>query len=76
MLNYITAPHVYVWSAALAACSFPYIYEPVELKCSDINQKETKYEFNDVKYIDGSYDTNWPMEIVTQLFNTNSFIVS
>ena len=33
LLNYLTAPNVLVWSAALASCAIPGIYAPVELMC-------------------------------------------
>jgi TAG lipase/steryl ester hydrolase/phospholipase A2/LPA acyltransferase len=31
LLNYLTAPHVVVWSAAVASCSVPGIFDPHSL---------------------------------------------
>ncbi len=31
LLNYLTAPHVCVWSAAVASCAIPGVFEPVPL---------------------------------------------
>jgi hypothetical protein len=35
LLNYLTAPNVLVWSAALASCAIPGVYAPVELMKKD-----------------------------------------
>ena len=35
LLNYLTAPNVLVWSAALASCAIPGVYAPVELLKKD-----------------------------------------
>lgn len=35
LLNYLTAPHVLVWSAALASCAIPGVFAPVELIAKD-----------------------------------------
>jgi hypothetical protein len=31
LLNYLTAPHVCVWSAAVASCAIPGVFKPVPL---------------------------------------------
>jgi TAG lipase/steryl ester hydrolase/phospholipase A2/LPA acyltransferase len=31
LLNYLTAPHVCVWSAAAASCAIPGIFDPITL---------------------------------------------
>jgi hypothetical protein len=43
LLNYLTAPNVLVWSAALASCAIPGIYAPVELLKKDETGKLSPY---------------------------------
>ena len=33
VLNYLTAPHVYVWSAVSCSSAFPLLFAPQDLKC-------------------------------------------
>ena len=35
VLNYLTAPHVYVWSAVACSSAFPLLFEPQELYARD-----------------------------------------
>jgi len=35
LLNYITSPNVIIWTAALASCSLPYVFDPVTLLCKN-----------------------------------------
>ena len=35
VLNYLTAPHVYVWSAVSCSSAFPLLFEPQELYARD-----------------------------------------
>ncbi len=35
LLNYLTSPHVCVWSAACASCAIPGIFDPAELWCKE-----------------------------------------
>ena len=76
LLNYLTAPNVLVWSAALASCAIPGIYAPVELFCLDEDGKERKWLEGDVRWQDGSVQADLPMERLRELFNVNNFIVS
>ena len=76
LLNYLTAPNVLVWSAALASCAIPGIYAPVELMCMDEDGKERKWLEGDVRWQDGSVQADLPMERLRELFNINHFIVS
>ena len=76
LLNYLTAPNVLVWSAALASCAIPGIYAPVELMCMDEDGVERKWLEGDVRWQDGSVQADLPMERLRELFNINHFIVS
>ena len=40
VLNYLTAPHVYVWSAVSCSSAFPLLFAPQELKCRNANGEE------------------------------------
>lgn len=40
LLNYLTAPHVLIWSAACASCALWGLFEPVQLMAKDKNGKK------------------------------------
>eukprot|EP00606_Chrysophyceae_sp_TOSAG23-5_P001038 GSChrysophyteH2.ASY1.ANO1.71.1 assembled CDS len=77
LLNYLTSPHVCVWSAACASCAIPGMYDAAELWC-----KEPSGEYcpeqprQKVGYTDGSIEADLPMQQLAELFNVNHFIVS
>lgn len=31
VLNYLTAPNVVIWSAVMASCALPFMFEPADL---------------------------------------------
>jgi TAG lipase/steryl ester hydrolase/phospholipase A2/LPA acyltransferase len=37
LLNYLTAPHVCVWSAAAASCALPGVFDSISLVVKDSN---------------------------------------
>jgi hypothetical protein len=37
LLNYLTYPNVLIWSAAVASCAIPGVFNPVELFAKDPN---------------------------------------
>ena len=76
LMNYLTAPHVLIWSAALASCAIPYVFEPVELKCKNCKGEVVPYHLSGLKFIDGSVKADLPMQKLAELFNVNAFIVS
>lgn len=76
LLNYLTAPNVLVWSAALASCAIPGVYAPVELLAKDEEGRIHKYLEGQVKWEDGSVQADLPMQRLSELFNINHFIVS
>jgi len=77
VLNYLTAPNVLIWSACLASCAIPYVYEAVELLARNENGDVVLYLDQDpVKWEDGSFSSDLPKERLSELFNVNHFIVS
>ncbi|KAJ1550583.1 hypothetical protein HK096_006119 [Nowakowskiella sp. JEL0078] len=76
LLNYLTAPHVYIWSAVAASCSIPLFFESVEIKCKNEEGEEVKWENTGYRWIDGSVENDLPMARLSELFFVNHFIVS
>ncbi|KAF8079418.1 hypothetical protein N665_1028s0004 [Sinapis alba] len=87
-LNYLTSPHVVIWSAVTASCAFPGLFEAQELMAKDRSGEIVPYHppFNldpeeDTKsstrrWRDGSLEVDLPMMQLKELFNVNHFIVS
>jgi len=76
LLNYLTSPHVLIWSASLASAAVPGIFEPRELMAKDRYGKVVPYFPEGLKWRDGSMQNDLPMTRLTELFNVNFFIVS
>lgn len=76
LLNYLTSPHVLIWSASLVSCSIPGIFEPGELLTKDSHGNIVPYVSAGLKWQDGSMQSDLPMTRLTELFNVNFFIVS
>ena len=82
LLNYLTAPNVLIWSAALASnASSSTLYAPVLLKCKDetgaivpwASAQETTFR----NWHTASYnDRESPLSRIAELFNVNHFVVS
>ncbi|PLB38686.1 putative Patatin family phospholipase [Aspergillus candidus] len=77
ILNYITAPNVLIWSAVTVSCSVPFVFSPPALMSKD-PATGLPVPWSDVhgKYIDGSVDSDLPMDRLSEMFNVNHFIVS
>lgn len=87
-LNYLTSPHVVIWSAVTASCAFPGLFEAQELMAKDRNGEIVPYHPpfhlgpNEVsgsytrRWRDGSLEIDLPMMQLKELFNVNHFIVS
>ncbi|KAG5063717.1 hypothetical protein JHK85_004900 [Glycine max] len=86
-LNYLTSPHVVIWSAVTASCAFPGLFEAQELMAKDRSGEIVPYHppFNlgpekgstSVRsWRDGSLENDLPMMQLKELFNVNHFIVS
>jgi TAG lipase/steryl ester hydrolase/phospholipase A2/LPA acyltransferase len=91
LLNYLTAPHVCVWSAAAASCAIPGAFDPIHLIVKEPNgqfrpenewTRSANFDSEEAKaaklasYSDGSVENDLPMEQLSELFNVNHFIVS
>ncbi len=76
ILNYLTAPNVIVWTAVLASCSIPGIFEPVELWAKTSSGQVRPYHFTRTAWIDGSLGGDLPTQRLSELFNVNHTIVS
>ena len=77
VLNYLTAPNVLIWSAAVASCSSMGLYESVSLLAKDqkgdiVHWSPSEVEW-DVKFVD---EMELPESRLAELFNVNHFIVS
>lgn len=82
LLNYLTAPNVLIWSAALASnASSTTLYAPVRLKCKDetgaIVPWSSAQETALGSWRTASYnDRDSPLSRISELFNVNQFVVS
>jgi TAG lipase/steryl ester hydrolase/phospholipase A2/LPA acyltransferase len=90
LLNYLTAPHVCVWSAAVASCAIPNVFDPIQLvmkppKGVDVSLPRSVESKKSQKgdgaggasgYSDGSIESDLPMAQVSEMFNVNHFIIS
>ncbi|CAN6280852.1 unnamed protein product [Urochloa humidicola] len=87
-LNYLTAPHVVIWSAVTASCAFPGLFEAQELMAKDrfgnivpfhapfSTDPEQGPGASKRRWRDGSLEMDLPMMRLKELFNVNHFIVS
>jgi len=86
LLNYLTAPNVLIWSAALASnTSTATLYQPVNLLCKDETGAIVPWSISNTHTItfqpwrQVSYNGNErdsPLSRIAELFNVNHFIVS
>jgi predicted acylesterase/phospholipase RssA len=76
LLNYLTAPHVVVWSASVASCAIPGVFKPVELVAKDDHGTLRPYHSAGHRWTDGSIELDLPMQRLAELFNVNMFVVS
>ena len=56
LLNYLTAPHVVIWSAVLASCAVPSIFKSRELYVKDRSGKLVPWHPTGDTWIDGSVE--------------------
>jgi len=77
LLNYLTAPHVLVWSAAVASSSLPGVFEANRLMVKDADGT-VRYESAEgsAVFSDGSMEQDLPMQQLSEMFNVNHFIIS
>ncbi len=75
LLNYLTYPHLYVWSAAMASCAVPGLFTPVQLKARSHQGREISY-MPSLHWVDGALTNDLPLRRLAELFNVNHSIVS
>jgi len=77
ILNFLTAPHVVIWSAVIASSAIPFVFEAQELFTKNpVNGQIEPYYVQGLAFSDGSMSHDLPMSKLQQLFNVNNFIVS
>lgn len=84
LLNYITAPNVLIWSAALASnASSTRFHNPYRLLCKDetgaivpwlISPQITFHNWKSTSYTTNERDS--PLSRIAELFNVNHFVIS
>lgn len=75
LLNYLTAPHVLVWSAVLASCAVPGLFPPVMLMSKDALGQPKPY-LASTRWVDGAIQSDLPAQRLGELYNVNHHIVS
>ena len=75
LLNYLTTPHVLIWSACLASCAMFGLYPAAELMQKDSKGKIVPYMPGKL-WLDGSLRNDLPKERLAELYNINNYIVS
>lgn len=76
LLNYLTAPHVLVWSASVASAAVPGVFEASKLLVRDSDGTERFESSTAIRFQDGSMESDLPMDQLTEMFNVNHFIIS
>jgi len=77
ILNYMTAPNVIIWSAVVASCSVPGVFDARPLLIRDeVTGEHIPWDPAEQLWIDGSLDNDIPVERLGELFGVNHFIVS
>ncbi|KAJ3129565.1 hypothetical protein HK098_001041 [Nowakowskiella sp. JEL0407] len=75
LLNYLTAPDVYIWSAVTASCALPIAFQSADILCKNPKGQPKKWEQTGYTWIDGSVENDLPMAKISELFFVNHFIV-
>ncbi len=75
LLNYLTTPHLLVWSAVMASCSVPGLFPPVKLMTKDRLGNEKPYMAS-IRWVDGAIQSDLPAKRLGELYNVNHHIVS
>jgi TAG lipase/steryl ester hydrolase/phospholipase A2/LPA acyltransferase len=74
VLNYLSSPTVYLWSAVTASCALPGVMKPVTLFSRGFDGKPCRFEH--VHYIDGTLKADVPFKDLAVLFHVQRVIVS
>ncbi|KAH9827100.1 Patatin-like serine hydrolase [Teratosphaeria destructans] len=88
LLNYLTAPNVLIWSAAMASNATDARFSPITLQCKTPDGRIVPWNIpaqDALRHPKGSaytrtpstdHDRNTPLSRVAELFNVNHFIIS
>lgn len=76
LLNYVSAPNVLVWSAAMCSCAVPGIFSPGKLFCKDEKGNIIPYHPSGVKFNDGTFWADLPAARLSEMFHVNFTICS
>lgn len=76
LLNYLTSPHVLVWSAVVACCCCPGLFKMAEISMRDPKTGATVPYMPGQKWYDGSVVNDLPRRQLTEMFHCSFFIVS
>lgn len=76
LLNYLNAPHVYIWSAVVASCALPGLLPPVTLLAKNKFGEPVEAFPSGTCWMDGSITADVPMTTLRRLFQANQFIVA
>ena len=76
LLNYLTSPHVLIWSAAVASSAVPGLFEASKLMVKDSDGTERFESTSGARFQDGSMENDLPMQQLSEMFNINHFIIS
>ena len=76
LLNYLSAPHVLIWSAALASSALPGVFDASRLIVKGADGTERYESTSAMAFQDGSMTADLPMQQLSEMFNVNHFIIS
>lgn len=77
LLNYLTAPHVVIWSAVACSSAFPGLFQPMDLLARTATGELVKFSADALggegerRWRDGSLETDLPMRGLSELFSVN-----
>jgi TAG lipase/steryl ester hydrolase/phospholipase A2/LPA acyltransferase len=75
LLNYLTAPNVFLSRGVLASCAVPGVFPPVMLEARDFTGRAVPY-MPSKRWVDGTLSSDMPMLRLARLHNVNHYIVS
>lgn len=81
ILNYLTAPHVVIWSAVSCSSAFPFLFTPQDLLARNSSGDLVRFSAQatvdgERRWRDGSLEEDLPMRSLSETFNVNYFLVS
>lgn len=75
LMNELTSPYLFMWSAALASCAVPVLFPPVTLTARDVDSSNRPYMPLE-RWVDGSVKSDLPRQRLSHMYDVNFFIVS